>query len=201
MDLAKQLLNLSSNQIKEIAFQCGFNSLSTFSRKFKHEYGCSPSKYRKNCIKSETKLINWNLPFTEKYFNQLVLIKNKNSWLKNLFSIVIDNLDNESFSIEDLSKQLFMSSSNLNRKIKKIFGFSTLKLIRDLRLQHAAELLNTQNISVTEVTYLTGFYDAAHLSRYFKTVFGCSPGEYRNIYPFFKCLESLKDIEISKNVK
>ncbi|WP_282021195.1 helix-turn-helix domain-containing protein [Tenacibaculum aiptasiae] len=141
------------------------------------------------------------MPFTERYFNQLVLIKNKNSWLKNLFCIVIDNLDNESFSIENLSKQLYMSSSNLNRKVKKTFGFTTLKLIRDLRLQYASELLNTKNISVTEVSYLTGFYDAAHLSRYFKPVFGCSPGEYRNIYPFFKCLESLKEIETNSNVK
>nr|WP_299161944.1 helix-turn-helix transcriptional regulator [uncultured Tenacibaculum sp.] len=100
--------------------------------------------------------------------------------------------------MEDLSKQLFMSSSNLNRKVKKLFGFSTLKLIRDLRLQYAAELLNIHNMSVTEVSYSTGFYDAAHLSRYFKKTFGCSPGEYKNITPIYSYIKKLKETKINQ---
>lgn len=41
------LLN-SDKSITEIAFECGFNSFSTFSRKFKSTYGCSPREYREN---------------------------------------------------------------------------------------------------------------------------------------------------------
>lgn len=41
------LLN-SEKSVTEIAFDCGFNSFSTFSRKFKSTYGCPPSNYRYN---------------------------------------------------------------------------------------------------------------------------------------------------------
>jgi len=71
-------------------------------------------------------------------------------------------------------------------------------LIRDLRLQNAAELLNFYNKSVSEAAMLSGFFDAAHLSRYFKPTFGCSPGEYRNITPFFKCIEILLSSEMNQ---
>lgn len=39
------LLN-TEKSIMQIAFDCGFNSFSTFSRKFKKNLGCSPSEYR-----------------------------------------------------------------------------------------------------------------------------------------------------------
>ncbi|WBX77724.1 AraC family transcriptional regulator [Tenacibaculum ovolyticum] len=117
-------------------------------------------------------------------------------WLNKLLIIIIENLDNDLFSIEELSSKLFMTSSNLNKKVQHLFGTSTMKLVRNLRLQYAAELLNTQNKSVTEAASSAGFFDAAHLSRYFKEAFDCSPGEYRNIVPFFICIEKLKKEEI-----
>nr|WP_255515572.1 helix-turn-helix transcriptional regulator [Flavobacterium sp. ZT3R18] len=105
------------------------------------------------------------------------------------------------FSIEELASKLFISSSNLNRKVQHLFGFSTARLVRDLRLQHAAELLSTQNKSVTEAASLAGFFDVAHLSRYFKQNFGCSPGEYRNVSVFFSCIDKLKEEVISQIAK
>jgi len=113
--------------------------------------------------------------------------------LAKLFVIVIDNLDNDLFSIEELSQKLFMSSSNLNRKVQRLFGFSPLRLVRDLRLQQASELLNIQNKSVNEAAALAGFFDAAHLSRYFKQTFGCLPSDYRNVNMCFSCIDKLKE--------
>ncbi|WP_416221651.1 helix-turn-helix domain-containing protein [Rhodohalobacter sp.] len=34
--------------ISQIAFDCGFNNLSHFSRTYKAEYGMSPSEYRRD---------------------------------------------------------------------------------------------------------------------------------------------------------
>jgi len=193
MELAKQMLGLSPHSIEEIAHQCGFSGLTGFSRKFKQEFGNSPSEYRKKTLGETTELWSWKIPLSENYFNQLLQLKNKNIWLAKLLTIVIDNLDNELFSIEELANKLFMSYSNLNRKVQHLFGFSTTRLVRDLRLQHAAELLSTQKKSVTEAASLAGFFDAAHLSRYFKQNFGCSPGEYRNTKLHFPCIDVLKN--------
>jgi transcriptional regulator GlxA family with amidase domain len=193
MEYAKQMLDSSSHSIEEIANQCGFNGLTSFSRTFKQEFGNSPSEYRKKALDETTKLWSWKIPLSENYFNQLLQLKNKNIWLAKLLTIVIDNLDNELFSIEELANKLFISSSNLNRKIQHLFGFSTARLVRDLRLQHAAELLSTQNISVTEAASLAGFFDVAHLSRYFKQTFDSSPNEYRNTNRCFPCIDGLKN--------
>jgi AraC-like DNA-binding protein len=201
MEYAKQMLDSSSHSIEEIANQCGFNGLTSFSRTFKQEFGNSPSEYRKMTLDETTELWSWKIPFSENYFNQLLQLKNKNIWLAKLLTIVIDNLDNELFSIEELANRLFISSSNLNRKIQHLFGFSTARLVRDLRLQHAAELLSTQNKSATEAASLAGFFDVAHLSRYFKQNFGCSPGEYRNVNVFFFCIDKLKEEVISQIAK
>lgn len=109
-----------------------------------------------------------------------------------MFVLIVDNLDNDLFSVEELSQKLYMSSSNLNRKVQRLFGFSTLKLVRDLRLQHASELLNIKDKSVNEAAEGAGFYDAAHLSRYFKETFGCSPNDYRDINLTFSVIDKLK---------
>ncbi|TRX35520.1 helix-turn-helix domain-containing protein [Flavobacterium sp. ZT3R18] len=201
MEYAKQLLDSNSHSIEEIANQCGFNGLTSFSRTFKQEFGSSPSEYRKKALDETTELWDWKIPLSENCFDQLLLLKAKNRWLAKLFTIVIDNLDNELFSIEELASKLFISSSNLNRKVQHLFGFSTARLVRDLRLQHAAELLSTQNKSVTEAASLAGFFDVAHLSRYFKQNFGCSPGEYRNVSVFFSCIDKLKEEVISQIAK
>lgn len=193
MELAKQMLGSGSHSIEEIANQCGFNGLTSFSRTFKQQFGSSPSEYRKKTLDEESERLSWKIPLSKNYFNELLRLKNKNKWLAKLLTIVIDNLDNESFSIEELANNLFVSSSNLNRKVQHLFGFSTARLVRDLRLQHAAELLSTEKKSVTEAASLAGFFDAAHLSRYFKQNFGCSPGAYRNTTLHFPCIGLLKN--------
>ena len=48
---AKKLLETTDLPIIEIALGCGFQSLSTFNRVFKSEYGEAPSLYRKGRLK------------------------------------------------------------------------------------------------------------------------------------------------------
>lgn len=118
--------------------------------------------------------------------------KKKHPWFAKLLDIIINNMDHDNFSIKELSEALFMSTSNVNRKVKKLLGLSTSELIKKIRLQKAAELLNVYNFSVADTCYATGFYDVSHLSRSFKPIFNCSPGDYRNISPFYECVEPLK---------
>lgn len=199
MECAKQMLDSSSYSIEEIADKCGFNGLTGFSRRFKQEFGISPSDYRKKKRSSLSELWHWKIPFDKNLLSHLFLLKKQNIWLTKFFNIIIDNFDNELFYIEGLANELFMSSSNLNRKVQGLFHFSIARIVRDLRLQYAAELLSIHNKSVTEAASLAGFFDAAHLSRYFKQTFGYLPSEYRNIEQIFSCIDKLKEESISKN--
>ncbi|MCE2431675.1 MAG: helix-turn-helix transcriptional regulator, partial [Candidatus Latescibacteria bacterium] len=47
MAKAEEALKHTSDSISEIAYQCGFASLSTFSRVFKATYGDNPTTYRR----------------------------------------------------------------------------------------------------------------------------------------------------------
>lgn len=42
-----ELLGNTEKSITEIAFSCGFNHLSYFSKMFQESYGCTPGEYRK----------------------------------------------------------------------------------------------------------------------------------------------------------
>lgn len=45
-DYAKRMLKSKNLRIVEVAYECGFNSLSFFSRQFRKLEGCSPREYR-----------------------------------------------------------------------------------------------------------------------------------------------------------
>lgn len=46
--LAQAMLQSTSHQVTDIAFDCGFNSLRSFYRAFKKEYGVTPNEFRRN---------------------------------------------------------------------------------------------------------------------------------------------------------
>ncbi|BDD02777.1 helix-turn-helix domain-containing protein [Aureibacter tunicatorum] len=47
---AKRLLDITNRRVSEIAFDCGFNDISYFSKSFSAEYGYPPSEYRKSMV-------------------------------------------------------------------------------------------------------------------------------------------------------
>ena len=46
---AKSLLEHKSLSVTEVCFECGFNSLSWFTKSFKEAFGTTPKKYQQNC--------------------------------------------------------------------------------------------------------------------------------------------------------
>lgn len=53
LEVSRRLLTGSQDKVTQIAFSCGFNHLSYFSKIFINEYGCTPTEYRrKNAVAS-----------------------------------------------------------------------------------------------------------------------------------------------------
>jgi AraC-like DNA-binding protein len=46
LEKSAELLRISEERITDIAFDCGFNDLATFSKLFHDKYNTSPSNYR-----------------------------------------------------------------------------------------------------------------------------------------------------------
>ena len=73
-----------------------------------------------------------------------------------------------------------MSQSTLYRRLKTISGQSPNEFIQNIRLKYAARLLRETSMTVSEISYDTGFSDSSYFSRAFKKCFGLSPKQWRN---------------------
>lgn len=105
--------------------------------------------------------------------------QHENQFLKKVNAHIFENLDNHEFGVERLSEELFVSSSNLYRKLKALTGLSSNQYIRLVRLNKARELLQNSSLSIATVAYETGFTDPHYFSRMFKKEFGMTPTKYR----------------------
>ena len=96
--------------------------------------------------------------------------------LKEMVEARIDDFD---FGINELSQALFLSHSQLGRKVKALTGRSLTIYIRSIRLQKARQLLLTTPLSVKEIGYEVGFSSPEHFSRSYTKEFGESPSNTR----------------------
>lgn len=92
--------------------------------------------------------------------------------------IVLKNIDNSEYSIDDFCAEIGLSRMQLYRKFKAITGLSANSFIRKVRLHRASELLKTGKYSVKEVTYDVGFTDLKYFRKCFYEEFGANPSEF-----------------------
>ena len=99
-------------------------------------------------------------------------------WLQKAISFVEQNIKDEHYSVEELSSDLCISRMTFYRKIQTATGQKPTEFIRTIRLHHAAELLRKDDLTITEVSYETGFSSVSYFSRCFRAMFGVSPTQY-----------------------
>ncbi len=103
----------------------------------------------------------------------------EDSFIEKTEKIILSHLDDESFSIHDLARELHLSRSQVYRKIKALTGMSAAIYIRHIRLQKAKELLGSSELSIAEIAYRVGFKTPVYFSQAFKETFGESPNATR----------------------
>jgi len=132
-------------------------------------------------------LINLREKLQKKY-QQESFLKPKNSkvnsvqqqFLEKIKTIVEDNIDNDKFTVEDLGAGLFMSRSQVHRKLKALTNQSATQFIRNYRLYRAADLLKLNSGNITEIAYQVGFSSQTYFSKCFQELFKRSPSEYKS---------------------
>ena len=98
-------------------------------------------------------------------------------FLKKVREAVEANLEEENFSVVELSSLVGMSRSQLHRKLSALTGFSPNEVIRNMRLERARQLLEKKAGNASEVAYMTGFNSPAYFAKCFKDYFGVTPSE------------------------
>jgi signal transduction histidine kinase/DNA-binding response OmpR family regulator/ligand-binding sensor domain-containing protein len=89
------------------------------------------------------------------------------------------NYTKADFNVETLAASLSMSRVQLFRKLKAISKQTPSQLIRQFRLEKAKELLQNQQLNISEIAYELGYSDPNYFIRQFKNKFGVSPNAYR----------------------
>jgi len=73
--------------------------------------------------------------------------------LRKAYAIVEKNLNNPHFEVNDFTKEIGLSRTQLYRKIHAISGQSVKEFIRIIRLKKAAELLLLNDKNISEIAY------------------------------------------------
>lgn len=110
--------------------------------------------------------------------NSMAMTKADEAFLKTLKEVVVANMQNSEFCLDDMASLLNMSRSSLNRKIKGILDLTPNDYIRLERLKKAAQLLQEGECKINEVCYMTGFNTPSYFTKCFQKQFGVLPKDF-----------------------
>jgi signal transduction histidine kinase/DNA-binding response OmpR family regulator/ligand-binding sensor domain-containing protein len=106
-------------------------------------------------------------------------IKQEDAFVIKVRKAIEDNLTNTDFTVEQLCKLIFMSHSQLHRKLDALTGYSPNRFIRIVRLNKAKELLKGTTDSIASIALDCGYSDPGYFARVFKQDTGSSPQDWR----------------------
>jgi DNA-binding response OmpR family regulator len=100
-------------------------------------------------------------------------------FIEKTLQLIEKNIDNPDYSNDDLGRDLGMSRSRLYPKFQSITGQTPNHFIRSIRLKRAAQLLQADQYTVSEISWMIGINDVKYFNKYFKEEFGVTPTQYR----------------------
>jgi signal transduction histidine kinase/ligand-binding sensor domain-containing protein/DNA-binding response OmpR family regulator len=102
--------------------------------------------------------------------------------LAKLMQVMEENMDNSEFTVDDLVAGIGIGRSVFFKKIKSLTGLAPVEFIREVRIKRAAQLIETGQFTISQVTYMVGNNDPRYFSRIFKQRYGLTPSEYKEKY-------------------
>ena len=109
-------------------------------------------------------------------------------FIQRIMKYIEENIDKSELTIEDIALHIGFSRSAFFKKLKSLTGLAPIEFLKEVRIQRAAQLIETGEYNFSEITYMVGINDPRYFSRCFKQKFGLSPREYKD-----KCEDKVKD--------
>lgn len=88
----------------------------------------------------------------------------------------------EPLTIDDIAGAASVSTSECLRCFAEVVGITPIQYLRRYRLQRAAALLETTDMTVGEVARSCGFKESSYFARAFKDLKGATPAAYRRAF-------------------
>ena len=103
----------------------------------------------------------------------------ENAFISRFKKVVEERMTDSELSVETIGSELGLSRVQLYRKVKALTGSSPVDLLRKARLNKAQQLLQTTDLSVSEIAYQVGFTSPSYFTKCYKDEYGKVPGESR----------------------
>jgi DNA-binding response OmpR family regulator len=100
-------------------------------------------------------------------------------FIEKVLNYIKENISNPDLNVESLAAQLKLSRSQFYRKIKVLTNQTANEFLRNVRLQKAKQILERDNLSISEVCYKTGFSSPSYFTKCFKSYFGILPTDVK----------------------
>jgi AraC-like DNA-binding protein len=101
---------------------------------------------------------------------------------ENFLTLLMDYTEsvwrNSNLRVDDFSKPVMCSKSQLYRKMMRLTGKSPNTFIREYRLNEALLLLDKKAGNISDVSFETGFSSPSYFSKCFQKRFGVMPSDY-----------------------
>ncbi len=99
-------------------------------------------------------------------------------FMQEAVKIIDAHIADPNFNIETFAECLTISRSLLHKKFNSLIGETPGELIKRIRLNRAAKLLENNHGNITEIAFQVGFNDTSYFTACFKKQFGIPPSQY-----------------------
>lgn len=92
---------------------------------------------------------------------------------------IISERFSQNLTLEDISKELYISPQYLSRLYKNETGENFIERLTSVRIENAKKLMKQNKHSIKEICYMSGYCDPNYFSKLFKKHEGISPSAYQ----------------------
>lgn len=101
-------------------------------------------------------------------------------FVSRLRHIIHESMSDSQLSVEVIGDRMCMSRVQLYRKTKALTGYSPNEYLRIARLKKAMSLLDTTDMTVSEVAHAVGFSTSSYFAKCYKEYFGENPTDRKS---------------------
>ncbi|MBE0673311.1 MAG: response regulator, partial [Bacteroidales bacterium] len=102
----------------------------------------------------------------------------EDTMMQKVIDLMKEHIANPDFHVSSICNELFISRTQLYRKIEALTGYSPAGLLRSIRLKTAAAMFRKGHDNVAQVMYRVGFSSQSNFARHFRKQFGVNPSAY-----------------------
>lgn len=115
--------------------------------------------------------------FTPDPFSKITIKLSEKDFLTSLNEILIKNMKSK-IDINELSNELFISKSTLDKRVRKLTNKNASQYIREFKLDYAVKLIHSGEKNIQYIVDETGFNSFSYFSTSFKSYLELTPRDF-----------------------